>query len=413
MIHVIGDIMLDRWIFGKIDRISPEAPVPILLQTSENFNVGGAGNVALNIANINDQVDLYGSISNDAEGLKILELLKNTNVNSMISSDSSKTTTKNRLVEQNGQQVCRWDYEEKYELNLPLTKLISNVRKNDVVVVSDYAKGFIKKNTVSSIKAKVIVDPKQDVYFYKGAYLVKPNMKEYEQWFGKFSVDKAFTQLNKYQWDWFVVTDGVNGIHVINKNKEYKHFQNKSDKIVDVTGAGDTVTAVIAHGININMNVFDACSMACYAASKAVERQGATIISSEDLKNETLVWTNGVFDVLHKGHFELLKFAKKQGDKLIVGINSDDSVKRLKGKDRPINTQEERMSQLISLPWVDKVVIFHDDTPLKKIKEFNPDFIVKGGDYTVDKVVGNKLANVIIFPFVEGLSTSKIVNRIK
>ncbi|MDC3063365.1 PfkB family carbohydrate kinase [Alphaproteobacteria bacterium] len=413
MIHVIGDIMLDKWIYGKINRISPEAPVPILLQNSERFNLGGAGNVALNIANINGQVDLYGSIAKDFEGSKILELLKNTNVNSMISSDNLKTTLKNRLVGQNGQQICRWDNEEKYELDLPLTKLISNVSESDVVVVSDYAKGVIKENTVSSIKAKVIVDPKQDVSFYKGAYLVKPNMKEYEQWFGKFSVDEAFIQLKKYHWNWFVVTDGVNGIHVINKNKEYKRFQEKSNKIVDVTGAGDTVTAVIAHGINLKMNVFDACSLACYAASRAVERQGTTVITSKDLKKETLVWTNGVFDVLHTGHLKLLKFAKKQGDKLIVGINSDASVRKLKGKCRPINKQEERMSQLITLPWVDKVVIFNEDTPLKKIKELNPDFIIKGGDYTIEKVVGNKVAKVIIFPFVEGFSSSKIIDKIK
>ena len=413
MIHVIGDIMLDRWIYGKINRISPEAPVPILLQDLERFNIGGAGNVALNIANINGQVNLYGSIAKDADGLKILDLLKNTNVNNMIISDNSKTTTKNRLVGQNGQQMCRWDNEEKYKLNSPLTKLISNVKKNDVVVVSDYAKGVIKKNTVSSIKAKVVVDPKQDVTFYKGAYLVKPNMQEYEQWFGKFSIDKAFTQLKKHNWNWFVVTDGINGIHVINKNNEYKQFQQKSDKIFDVTGAGDTVTAVIAHGINLKMNVFDACSLACYAASKVVERQGTTVVSPEDLKRETLVWTNGVFDVLHKGHLELLKFARKQGDKLIVGINSDSSAKRLKGKDRPVNSQKERMSQLITLPWVDKVVIFDEDNPLNKIKKFNPDFIVKGGDYNVDTVVGNEVAKVIIFPLIKGFSSSKIISKIK
>ena len=413
MIHVIGDIMLDRWIYGKINRISPEAPVPILLQNLERFNIGGAGNVALNIANINGKVNLYGSIAKDDDGLKVLELLKNTNVNNMILLDNSKTTTKNRLVGQNGQQMCRWDNEEKYKLNSPLTKLISNVKKNDVVVVSDYAKGVIKKNTVSSIKAKVVVDPKQDVTFYKGAYLVKPNMQEYEQWFGKFSIDKAFTQLKKYNWNWFVVTDGINGIHVINKNNEYKQFQQKSDKIFDVTGAGDTVTAVIAHGINLKMNVFDACSLACYAASKVVERQGTTVISPEDLKRKTIVWTNGVFDVLHKGHLELLKFARKQGDKLIVGINSDSSAKRLKGKDRPVNSQKERMSQLITLPWVDKVVIFDEDNPLNKIKKFNPDFIVKGGDYNVDTVVGNEVAKVIIFPLIEGFSSSKIISKIK
>ena len=413
MIRVIGDIMLDRWIYGRINRISPEAPVPILLQCSEKFNIGGAGNVALNISNIKTEVQLYGSLANDKEGLKVLELLKNTHVENMISIDNNITTTKNRLVGENGQQICRWDNEKTYELNSPLTKLIANTTKDDVVVISDYAKGVIKKNTVSLINSKVIVDPKQDVFFYKGAFLVKPNMKEYEQWFGKFSVEKTLIQMKKYQWNWFVVTDGFNGIHVLNKEGEYRHFQEKTDKIVDVTGAGDTVTAVIAHSIDHGIDVFYACKLACYAASRAVQRQGTAVISVKDLKNKTLVWTNGVFDILHKGHLELLKFAKEQGDKLIVGINSDASVKRLKGKNRPVNSQEERKSQLMVLPWVDEVIIFDEDTPLEKIKKLKPNLIIKGGDYNIDNVSGNKLAKVIIFPLIKGASTSNIIKKIK
>ena len=413
MIRVIGDIMLDRWIYGRINRISPEAPVPILLQNLEKFNIGGAGNVALNIANLDGNVELYGSIGKDNEGVKVLDLLKKTKTINMISLDNVMTSTKNRLVAQNGQQICRWDNEVIYDCNSPLKKLISNVQKDDVVVVSDYAKGVIQESAVSSIEAKVIVDPKQDVSFYKGAYLIKPNMQEYENWFGEFSYDKAYIQMEKYNWKWFVVTDGAKGIHVINENKEYRHFHEKTEKIVDVTGAGDIVTAVIANGIHSGMNVFDACKVACHAASRAVEKQGTTVITPKDLKSKVLVWTNGVFDILHEGHFELLKFAKQQGDELIVAINSDTSVKRLKGKNRPINSQSERMSQLKTLPWVDRVVIFEEDTPLNMIKNIKPDLIVKGGDYTVDKVVGNEFAEVKIFEFVEGFSTSKTIGKIK
>ena len=178
-----------------------------------------------------------------------------------------------------------------------------------------------------------------------------------------------------------------------------------------MSGAGDSVLAVIAHYIQTH-DMVSCCELAVKGAQKIIQKRGVSIIAKTDIE-DTVVWTNGVFDILHKGHFELLKFAKQQGDILIVGINSDSSVKRLKGEGRPFNNSYVREQQLLQLPWVDKVVMFEDDTPLEKIQEYSPDIIVKGGDYTVETTVGNELAEVKIFPTVEGFSTTQIMEKVK
>ena len=170
--------------------------------------------------------------------------------------------------------------------------------------------------------------------------------------------------------------------------------------------------AIIAHGINQGKSVPDSCALACYGASRVVEKRGVTVVTKDDL-NRGVVWTNGVFDILHTGHLKLLRHAATLGKKLIVGINSDNSVKRLKGKTRPINDVNERKAQLETLPWVDQVVVFEEDTPLNKIKEYQPDIIVKGGDYSFETVIGNNLAEVKIFPTVQGVSTTKTIGKIQ
>ena len=415
MIKVYGDIMLDRWIFGSADRVSPEAPIPVLLEESQSFSVGGAGNLALNISSINSNVELYGSVGQDKEGFKLLEIISQTNVNCNASSENVTTTTKTSLVGQGGQHILRWDREEQYKGINPQERLVSRLQENDIVCVSDYNKGVVRKDTIEKILQitdKVLVDPKQTPDFYKGAYIVKPNMKEYESWFGKYTKEKAILKMREYNWKNLVVTDGANGIHVIDEENKYYHFKEEVHEVADVTGAGDTVLAVIAYGIERNMSVADSCKLACYAASRTVEKRGVVTITVDDLK-PTTVWTNGVFDILHEGHFKLLKFAKSKGKKLIVGINSDASTKRLKGETRPINNQLQRKMNLELLPWVDDVVIFDEDTPINVIKQFNPDLIIKGGDYTIETVVGHEDYPVEIFPTVEGSSTTKIIESIK
>ena len=255
------------------------------------------------------------------------------------------------------------------------------------------------------------MDPKQNPESYTGAYLVKPNMKEYEQWFGKFDSKTADQFRIKFNWDWLIVTDGGNGIHVVGQD-EYQHITGDAVELADVSGAGDTVLAIIVKYVEQGYSMTDACTLALKGASKVVQHRGVTVVQISDIE-DTVVWTNGVFDILHQGHLELLKFAKSHGDKLIVGINADESVKRLKGNDRPLNNTLIRKKQLMELPWVDQVVVFHEDTPIEALQTIKPNVIVKGGDYTVATTVGNEMAEVVIFPTVDGFSTTNILEKVK
>jgi len=419
MIKVYGDIMLDRWIIGTAERVSPEADVLVLNEKHQKFNLGGAANLAVNLKHLDDDVELYGSIGKDKEGLRILKLLAYTNIDVNLTNDSETTTTKTRLVGNTGQHLLRWDKETTHHGDEAWQRLKTNYKDNDIVIISDYNKGSVTEDTVYELivkadvfNTKIFVDPKQDARFYDSAFLVKPNMKEYEKWNGKYNKTNALEYMRDHYWTWLVVTDGANGIHVLNTDGEYNYFKEDTKEVADVTGAGDIVLAVIVHAFNKGIDIPHACELACYAATRSVEKRGVVPVTPADL-NRGIVWTNGVFDILHTGHMELLKFAKKQGKKLIVGINSDTSVKKLKGDDRPINDQDKRLEQLQILPWVDAVVVFDDDTPLNAIKKVNPDVIVKGGDYTVETTVGHELANVIIFPKVEGHSTTELIKKIK
>jgi D-beta-D-heptose 7-phosphate kinase / D-beta-D-heptose 1-phosphate adenosyltransferase len=349
------------------------------------------------------------------DGYSLVNLLKNSNVFLSIAEDAPITTTKIRLVEQRGQHILRWDREKQYTKDSCLSQLLFSLTEKSMVLISDYAKGVIKSHTVKNILEKtqwVLVDPKQSADYYDGAFLVKPNMKEYESWNGAFDVDSAVKFAQTHSWTWLIITDGAKGIHIISKEGAYSHVKEPVREVADVTGAGDTVLAVIAYGIKQGMTVPRACELACYAAARNVEKFGVVPVTKEDL-NKGTVWTNGVFDILHTGHLELLKFARNQGKKLIVGINDDASVRRLKGEGRPVNDYATRKRQLEMLPWVDEVVIFTEDTPQRAIEEHKPDIIVKGGDYTVNTTVGNELAQVIIFPTVEGFSTTKIIDRLQ
>jgi len=415
MIKVYGDIMLDSWIIGKASRISPEAPVPVLKEIERKNSIGGAANLALNLSNIVDNVSLFGAVGMDDEGFDVLKILETTNnIDCSIQSDSEITTTKTRLVGQHGQHIMRWDREKKYK-GKAQARFLESANEEDIVCLSDYNKGTIGAHLVEKLnnkKCKVLVDPKQGPEVYKGAFLVKPNMKEYRAWFGKFKKEVALVKLKEYGWKYLVVTDGANGIHVLSDELYYQHYKEPAREVADVTGAGDTVLAVIAYGIERGMDVFAACKLACYAGARSVEHRGVYAIQTEDLKRQ-VVWTNGVFDILHEGHFRLLRHARSKGRKLIVGINSDASTKRLKGEDRPINNQLQRKMNLELLPWIDEVVIFDEDTPINCIERFQPDLIIKGGDYTIETVVGHELAEVEIFPTVKDQSTTRIIEKMK
>tara|TARA_B100001057_G_scaffold372893_1_gene377282 strand:- start:50213 stop:51463 length:1251 start_codon:yes stop_codon:yes gene_type:complete len=413
-ILVYGDVMLDEWRIGSVDRISPEAPVPVLVETGYKRNVGGAGNLAVNLASINGEVDLYGPLGNDKQGFAFLDLIKDTKVNSYLSSCMEATTSKVRIVSTQGQQICRFDTDAICDCTQAEERFINSIQHNDLVVISDYNKGAITEQTVKKAKAKgakVLVDPKQSPSYYRGAFLVKPNMKEYTEWFGEFSYVAAQDFLKEYAWEWLVVTDGANGIHIVNAT-EHWHCKEDVQEVADVSGAGDTVMAIITHGLHKGKSVPESCEVACYGASRVVEKRGVTIVTEDDL-NKGIVWTNGVFDILHTGHLKLLRYAATLGKRLIVGINSDASVKRLKGETRPINSEFKRKETLEQLGFIDDVVIFDGDTPIDEITKIRPDVIVKGGDYTTETTVGNELAKVVIFPTIEGHSTTETIEKIK
>ncbi len=413
-ILVYGDVMLDEWRIGSVDRISPEAPVPVLVETGYKRNVGGAGNLAVNLASINGEVDLYGPLGNDKQGFAFLDLIKDTKVNSYLSSCMEATTSKVRIVSTQGQQICRFDTDAICDCTQAEERFINSIQHNDLVVISDYNKGAITEQTVKKAKAKgakVLVDPKQSPSYYRGAFLVKPNMKEYTEWFGEFSYVAAQDFLKEYAWEWLVVTDGANGIHIVNAT-EHWHCKEDVQEVADVSGAGDTVMAIITHGLHKGKSVPESCEVACYGASRVVEKRGVTIVTEDDL-NKGIVWTNGVFDILHTGHLKLLRHAATLGKRLIVGINSDASVKRLKGETRPINSEFKRKETLEQLGFIDDVVIFDGDTPIDEITKIRPDVIVKGGDYTTETTVGNELAKVVIFPTIEGHSTTETIEKIK
>ena len=412
-ILVYGDVMLDEWRIGSVDRISPEAPVPVLLESGYKRNVGGAGNLAVNLASINGEVDLYGPLGKDKQGYSFLDLLKDTKVNSYLSSCMEATTSKVRIVSTQGQQICRFDTDAICECTEAEDRFINSVNENDLVVISDYNKGAVRRDTVAKALgkgAKVLVDPKQSPSYYTGAFLVKPNMKEYVEWFGEFNYVDAKDYLKEYDWEWLVVTDGADGIHIVNSTDHW-HCKEEVLEVADVSGAGDTVMAIIAHGLNKGKTVPDSCALACYGASRVVEKRGVTVVTKDDL-NRGVVWTNGVFDILHTGHLKLLRHAATLGKRLIVGINSDASVKRLKGDLRPINDEFKRKEQLEQLGFIDEVVIFDNDTPIDEILNIKPDIIVKGGDYTVETVVGHEIARVEIFPIVEGYSTTETIEKL-
>ena len=287
MIKIIGDVILDKWIYGNVDRISPEAPVPVLLQEGKNLSLGGAANVASILSNNTDGVHLYGAICKDDEGRVFKFLINDHDINSNLASDHTMTTTKTRLIDTNGQHIVRLDREEKYRFNTCLVELLKNLNHESLVIVSDYGKGVIKESSVSNILEKtklVFVDPKQPPNYYKNAYLVKPNMKEYVEWCGEFNPVSACGFANKHGWTWLLITDGANGMHLINRNGEYNHYAEDVNGVVDVTGAGDTVIAAVVYGYDNGMSIPESCKLACYAAARSVEERRIAPIDFENLE---------------------------------------------------------------------------------------------------------------------------------
>ncbi len=374
MILVLGDIIIDKYVYGTSTRLSPEAPVPIVTHQRSVETQGGAGLVYNNLKNLGVDVDLFDY-------------------------DFPKSTKTRVLCD--GHYVTRIDDDIIADSNDIFNKITAqDWSEYEYVILSDYNKGTLEyaKDIIehfNSFGCKVIVDPKRDCSNYEGAWLVKPNFTEY-------------TKFNFNTWKGNIITTNADK-DVIAKidDKEYIVPVDKVE-VSDVTGAGDCFIAGFVYGLTKNYDYKKCVETAIKGSTESVKHVGTYKLQEKDLLNK-VVFTNGCFDVLHKGHLTLLKEARSLGDKLVVGLNSDESVKRIKGSDRPFNDLDTRKEQLLLIPYVDDVIIFEEDTPYNLIKELSPDLIVKGGDYNVEEIVGHDLAPVHIVPTVEGYSTSKIL----
>jgi D-beta-D-heptose 7-phosphate kinase/D-beta-D-heptose 1-phosphate adenosyltransferase len=375
---VIGDIIIDRYIYGASTRLSPEAPVPVVTQERIVETVGGAGLVYENLKSLGVDVSLY--------------------------EPDQPTSIKTRVM-CDGHYVTRIDKDyiaDGYDVLEELQEFPFN--KYDYVILSDYNKGVLEfSEQIIQLANKagccVIVDPKKSAEHYKGAWLVKPNEKE-------------FTELDFDLWQGNIITTRAGKNVVASIDNVVYDIPVDVVEVNDVTGAGDCFLASFVYGLTKGYDYKHCIELAVKGSTKAVTHLGTYTLAVSDLEDR-IVFTNGVFDILHKGHFELLAEAKTLGEKLIVGINSDASVKRLKGETRPINNQIKRISQLEILPWVDQVVVFDEDTPYELIKKLKPHLIVKGGDYKIEEVVGNDLADVHIVSTVDGYSTTSIIEASK
>ena len=418
MITVIGDFILDIFEYGVSDRISPEAPVPVIKTIKTEYAAGGAANVAQNLSTLGCKVNAIGKVGCDEEAVMLSEFLSPIYV-SYLKDNDCPTITKKRLI-CNNQQIARIDNEKRFLNPINVEQYCSE--DTQYLIVSDYNKGTIgdcseQFEKLKNRNIKVIVDPKQNLYNYKNAWLVKPNKKEFAELVNDFKdyddmIRKGILACKKYNFEYMLITLGPDGMILVGKDGYIQRQSSFETEVFDITGAGDSTLAGIVYGLTNDYTLEESLEIAAKVASIAVSHNGTYCVKEKDIK-EKVVFTNGCFDVLHLGHLKLLKFAKQQGDKLIVAINSDASVKKLKGDSRPKFNQEDRKTMLESLAIVDEVIIFTEDTPYDLIKSVKPDIIVKGGDYTVETTVGHDLAEVVIFPRVKDYSTSKILEETK
>ena len=463
-IAVIGDLMIDHYLWGKSDRISPEAPVPVVEIEKETSTLGGAGNVVSNLISLGADVTVFSVVGDDEIANQLVKLLENIGAKHFLVMDEKRKTSKKSRIIASHQQVIRYDKESKTPIDTKHEKelikaLFTSVHTFDLILISDYNKGVVTKSLIEKINfvalgtnLKVLADPKgSDFSKYLGCYLLTPNKKEASLATNIDIVDddslyQALKKLhNIAALQIPLITLSEDGIAFLDENSNLIKKPTVAKEVFDVTGAGDTVLAALGIMLAQNKNINDAVSFANLAAGVVVGKIGSATVNMQEIeeyklslhqssvenkiqsfnkisntisflkqKNKKIVFTNGCFDILHKGHASYLNQAKKLGDILIVGLNSDDSVKRLKGKNRPINTQEDRAYILASLEAVDYVVIFDEDTPYSLIKIIKPDILVKGADYKNKQVVGSDIAKEVkLIEFVDGKSTTNLINQIQ
>lgn len=463
---VLGDAMLDRYIYGEVGRISPEAPIPVVTVTKTKEALGGAANVAANIQHLGCRTYFSSLIGTDSTGTGLKDILRSKNITYCgLALENRKTTTKNRIVGK-GQQIVRFDEEvrkplEPQEESLIMDQLELILKSIDLVIVSDYAKGVCTTQLCSMLISRanahhirVIVDPKgMDWEKYRGAYIVTPNWKEFTEIVGPIDPEndadirhKAIMLLDKLQIENILITRSERGMTLVSKDL-YQSVPTEAREVADVSGAGDTALAALAVFLAAGASLKEAVYWANRAAGLAVERTGTSVIGMEELlqerennsmqadytqkvmklenlveqvsvlqkRNRKIVFTNGCFDILHAGHIQYLNEAKMLGDFLIVAVNTDQSVKRLnKGEERPVNQEQDRALQLAALQMVDAVILFKEDTPTEVIRQIKPDVLVKGGDYKIEEIAGREYAGETkVLSLKEGYSTTQLIEKIR
>ncbi len=461
----IGDIMLDRFVYGDVERISPEAPVPILKVYDEKKMPGGVGNVVRNIKALGGMAQIISIVGDDSYGNILQNLLKASADLTLIKSKKVPTIVKTRYIGLN-QQLLRVD-EEPADIISPEIKgkVLKNIEAKssscNLIVLSDYGKGIVEKDVVRKIMGSgipVIVDPKKkDFSFYSGAYLITPNKKELKE-ASEMPVenDEQIIQackslILKHNIQNILATRGAEGMTLVERKNENEfevtRLHNIAKEVYDVSGAGDTVVAVMALGLSCGQSLKDSAEIANIAGGIVVGKAGTAVVYPEEIiaqtqnknkntankivdikalktliedwksKNLTVGFTNGCFDILHKGHIFLINQAAEYCDKLILGLNDDPSIKRLKGNARPVNEQEARAEVVAGLQNIDAVIFFSEDTPLNLIKQIMPDVLIKGADYKIENVVGAKEViasggKVVLADLKDGFSTTKTIAKL-
>ncbi|HEY7885777.1 MAG TPA: bifunctional D-glycero-beta-D-manno-heptose-7-phosphate kinase/D-glycero-beta-D-manno-heptose 1-phosphate adenylyltransferase HldE [Cellvibrionaceae bacterium] len=457
---VVGDVMLDRYWQGDTRRVSPEAPVPVVSITSTEDRAGGAGNVALNLTALGARVSLVGVIGADEAGDLLRQSLESSGIHTDFQvAEGKPTITKLRVISRH-QQLLRLDIEQPYNPDdaADITgKAVALMSGMDALILSDYAKGSLQDcqlliKRAGELGIPVLVDPKgHDFSRYRGATLLTPNRQELEAVIGPVGSDQQLLEraaqlMQELQLGALLITRGEQGMTLLRAESPVLHLPAAARDVYDVTGAGDTVIALMAACLAVGVALPEATNFANLAAGLVVGKLGAATVTPQELnrvlatgvqhssgvvnreqlsalvtearaQGERIVFTNGCFDILHAGHVRYLAEAKRQGDRLIVAINSDDSVSKLKGPTRPINPLAQRMTVIAALADVDWVVDFAEDTPVALLEEIRPAVLVKGGDYTLDQVVGREWVEsyggeVIVVPMVDGCSSSNMIEKI-
>lgn len=453
--------MLDRYWHGPTSRISPEAPVPVVKIEESEERAGGAGNVALNIAALSGNPSLVGLTGQDEPANTLKKRLSHQGVNCQFVELADCTTiTKLRILSRH-QQLIRLDFEDGFHADSGdhlLQAYQAQIALHDVILFSDYQKGTLRDlpGLIALAKAqgkKIIIDPKgTDFSIYQGATLLTPNLSEFETIVGHCEsdeqlVEKAEQLRQKLQLEALLITRSEKGMTLVQAGKKAVHLPTRAREVYDVTGAGDTVIATLAAAISVGMDMVDATKLANLAASVVVGKVGTATVTVHELRTamrqlsdveqgiiseerlitlvkdakehgEKVIMTNGCFDILHAGHVTYLEQAKSLGDRLIVAVNDDDSVKRIKGPERPVNSMNRRMQVLAGLSCVDWVVPFYEDTPTRLICDVSPSALVKGGDNDPDKIPGAECVleqggEVLVMEYVDNCSTTGLIRSIR